>query len=143
MKHLRAGLFAGLLVASNAAGVCVNGNPTVRYEYFHSNAVFLGTVLSAKEIPAESDSDKGFLDGSMYKVRVDKTFRGKLGRTVDIFSENSSGRFPMDVGRQYLVFVYGDLKRTMVDNCGNSGLVTERSSALKQIKQIQERQRSR
>ena len=140
-NKILAGFVIGLLSVSDAVGACLQGHPTVRYEYSHSNAVFLGTVLSAKLAPAEDSA--GFLDGSVYKVRTDKILRGKLPDTVDIFSENSSGRFPMEVGQQYLLFVYSDLGRIMVDNCGNSGPVAETSSVLKQIRQIQQQQKSK
>jgi hypothetical protein len=57
------------------------------------------------------------------------SLRGKVSCTVELFSENSSGRFPMTVGTTYVVFAYRALGRTMVDSCGNSGPLPEKAEA--------------
>lgn len=138
MKKILATVFAGALGVLPSVAVCLKGHLTVKWEYQHSNAVFIGTVLSAKDVPAENEAGTGFLEGVQYQVRVDRTFRGTFPQSIGIVSENSSGRFPMETGRQYLLFVYSDRGRSMVDNCGNSGLIRDSASVLKQIKQIRQ-----
>jgi hypothetical protein len=93
-----------VLVAGDTA--CLNGHPTVQIEYRLRNSVFVGTVRSEHN---ESAEEKYFdQNGVRYTVRVDEVLRGRPPKTVLLFSENSSGRFPMQVGTKYLLFVYRD-----------------------------------
>jgi hypothetical protein len=71
-------------------------------------------------------------------VKVDRVLHGKmLGKdTVTIFSENSPEKFPMQVGKQYLLFVHLNYNRYEIDNCGNSGLLE--ASAFENAKQLKE-----
>jgi hypothetical protein len=117
--------------ASNAA-VCLSGQPSVSEEFRSSDAVFVGYVISER---AEPES-KNYFDGDTYVVRIEEPLRGLLRGQIRLFSENSSGRFPMIVGAKYLLFVYRELGRTMVDACGNSGLVSERSEALSLVRRL-------
>ena len=95
------------------------------FGYARSFSVFTATVISQRHVPP---LDKFFdLDGDMYTIKVEEVFRGKLPRTVELFSENSSGRFLMTVGAKYILFIYREHGRLMVDNCGNSDLLTEGS----------------
>src|SRR5689334_1758249 len=86
-----------------AFAVCLNGNPSIEQEYRDSSAVFTGHVVSAKDVP--DFAEPGFLAGTRYVVRVTKVFKGRPGRTITLFTEYSSGRFPMGVGADYLVFL--------------------------------------
>jgi hypothetical protein len=112
---------------------CVNGYPSVAAEW-RMRRVFTGTVLSMRDEP---ETDHFDVDGQTYTVRVDEALRGRIGKTVRIFSENSSGRFPMDVGRKYLLFVYRARDRLIVDNCGNSGIYRESSSTMRAVRKLQ------
>jgi len=112
----------------------VNGHISISSEYRTSKAVVIGTVMSEKIVPETTD---GFFDdGTTYRVRVDRTFRGELPVTVNIFSENTSGRFPMDVGSKYLMFVYAAHGRLLIDYCGNSGLLSKSSQVLQQVEKL-------
>ena len=42
----------------------------------------------------------------------------------------------MQLNREYLLFVYEDHGRLMVDNCGNSGLSSHRSKARAEVSRI-------
>jgi len=108
--------------------VCLEGHPSVRQEYAKSWAVFTGRVLSAREVPPTADDR--WLNGTMYTVGVRRVMRGTPPTRLDVFSENSSGRFPMDRGVVYLLFVYHDLGRYAVDNCGNSAPLSQAGAAL-------------
>jgi hypothetical protein len=57
-------------------------------------------------------------------------------KTIRLFSENSSGRFQMQVGETYLLFAYDALGRTAIDNCGNSGLVHDRAYELGAVRSM-------
>jgi hypothetical protein len=112
-----------------AFAVCLNGNPSIEQEYRDSSAVFTGHVVSAKDVP--DFAEPGFLAGTRYVVRVTRVFKGRPGRTITLFTEYSSGRFPMDVGADYLVFLsVRKGEPAAVDYCGNSGLLREKSAAL-------------
>lgn len=124
-----------LLLIQNAWAVCLNGHPSVAKEYKQSRAVFVGEVLSEKpEAPAD-----GFLDGTSYVVRVREVFRGKPSQTLSLFSENSSGRFPMKVNEAYLFFVYQQSGHMMVDNCGNSKLLSLASKDIAEIRKLKQK----
>lgn len=120
------------LLIQNAWAVCLNGHPSVAKEYKQSFAVFVGEVSSER---SEAPSN-GFLDGTSYVVRVREVFRGKPSRTLSLFSENGSGRFPMKVNEAYLLFVYQQSGRMMVDNCGNSKLLSSATKDLAAIKKL-------
>lgn len=54
-------------------------------------------------------------------MKVEAVYRGDVSGSLVIFSENSSGRFPMEPHIPYVLFIYREAGRLMVDNCGNSG----------------------
>ena len=84
---------AVLLLGSSHAGfaACVLSDYSVRAELDRSTTVVVGTVM-AERATAET---KNFLEGVTYSVRVDETLHGRDAKAVELFSENSSGRFPM------------------------------------------------
>jgi hypothetical protein len=69
----------------------------------------------------------------MYRVQVDKIYRGKIAPKTVIFSENSSGRFPMEEGHKYLLFISMEGGRLVVDNCGNSALLSNSDELVRQV----------
>jgi hypothetical protein len=116
----------------NARFVCVFGNPTVAEEY-RLRRVFVGTVVSERYEPPTKYFDQ---EGTTYTVRVDEPIKGQLQRTIRIFSENSSARWPMQVGTKYLLFVYRDSGRAIVDSCGNSEVYTASSLQLREVRRL-------
>jgi len=86
-----------------------------------AGTTMVGTVEAAAPVP-----DSSFhLDGIDYVVHVDRVIKGRMISTdvVHIFSENSPTKFPMQTGKQYLLFVHRNFNDYEVDNCGNSGLM--------------------
>lgn len=69
--------------------------------YFKSAAVFVGKVISTTPYTGNSD-------GWSYKLKVIKSFRGKLGPTVIVRTEASSGELGLNDGFTYLLFAYRD-----------------------------------
>jgi len=94
--------------------------------------VIVGTVVTER-VTAET---KNLLEGVTYTVRIDEMLHGHAVKTVELFSENSSGRFPMEKEKAYLLFIYRALDRLAVDNCGNSGLLTEKKAVLSSVRQL-------
>ncbi len=122
-------LFACSLSLSAA---CLDGYPTVKQEYARSKFVLIGKVVGHHKTPAERN-EKGFFKGDTYRLAPVRVFKGKMSKPVEIFSENSTARFPMEVNRTYLVFLYADSGRLIVDNCGNSDLEARSGKAIEEI----------
>jgi hypothetical protein len=114
-----------LSLATIEAPACAKSKISVRDEYRASDAVVIGTVLQANRVAPTNN----FLDGTAYVIRVDQKLKGKSPSRIRLFSENSSARFPMRRGMQYLLFI-DNLERSVIDNCGNSGTLSSRRKAL-------------
>jgi hypothetical protein len=123
-------LAALILYSSHAFAACRNGYPTISEEYSSSVMVLVGKVVANRATPFSGDGY--FLDGDTYTVIPLRVLKGNPGSRVDLFSENSTGRFLMYMKREYLLFVYEDHGRLMVDNCGNSDLMPHAKNALAQ-----------
>jgi hypothetical protein len=118
--------------SSVASPACLEGYPSISSEVRKSQAVFIGVVLAERVVPANSDN----LDGTVYSIRVEEVLRGSLPPRVEIFSENSSGRFPMTKGTKYLLFVHRAQAQLSVDNCGNSGPLPEKAEVLAEVRRL-------
>ena len=118
----------------SAQAVCVNGHPSVIKEFRHSKIVAIVTVISARSVPESSDGH--FYEGTIYEAKIERQFRGASLPTVQIFNENSSGRFDMTIGARYLLFIYQEHRKLRVDGCGNSGEVSKDSSVLEQAEKL-------
>jgi hypothetical protein len=115
---------------------CRNGYPDVAREYRESTFVFVGTVQAERKDAAEPTAG-GFYDGVTYTLRIDKPLKGPRQRTVELFSENSTGRFPMTVGDRFLAFAYLESgRRYAIDNCGNSELFNSNSRTLSTVRKL-------
>jgi hypothetical protein len=123
-------LAALILCSSTAFAACPNGWPTISEEYSSSVVVLVGRVDARRATPFSDDGY--FLDGDTYTVVPVHVLKGKPSSRIDLFSENSSGRFPMRMKRKYLLFIYEDHGRLMVDNCGNSELMPRATNTLAQ-----------
>lgn len=123
-----------LLISTIATAVCLKGHPSIAEEYADSQSVFIGKVTSIQDVPESG----AYYDGHNYTVQVQEVFKGNPTNTVVIFSENSSGRFPMSVGSTYILFVYYELGRNQVSNCGNSGLLSEKQDVIQAVRQLKQ-----
>lgn len=121
-------LTALILFSSLASAACVNGYPTISEEYRSSVMVLIGKVVAHAATPAKGD----VYDGVTYTVIPLRVLKGNPGSRIRLFSENSTGRFPMKMKREYLLFIYRDGGRLIVDNCGNSDLMPHGNNALAQ-----------
>lgn len=118
-----------------ASAACLKGHPLVSDEFQGSDAVFVGTVVGVRSVP----EDGFYYEGMIYLIELKEKFRGNVDFTVEVFSENSSGRFPMEQGGTYLLFVYWEHERFLVNSCGNSGAVSERPDAMETVRQLSAR----
>jgi hypothetical protein len=113
------------LAAETMPPVCPRAKTTVRDEYRASDVVLVGTVVRATPVPLSRD----YQEGAAYIVHVNETLKGRAPAQLRLFSENGGTRFPMRVGTKYLLFV-DHLERSVIDNCGNSGVLAKRRQAL-------------
>jgi hypothetical protein len=133
-RSFSSALSAFLLTGMSAHPVCLNGHPSVGEEYRNSKAVVLARLVGQREVPETSDGF--YFDGTIYRIKIERTFRGSIGADAEIFSENSSGRFPMVVGSKYLLFINERHDRQLVDYCGNSGMLSRRGKELREIERL-------
>jgi hypothetical protein len=96
--------------------------------------VVIASVVQEKPIAAMPD--EYFLEGKIYGLTVEKAFRGNPGPTLELFDENTSGRFDMSVGTKYLLFVYEEHGRLRVDNCGHSAKLSMSGATIKQVEKL-------
>lgn len=128
-----------LVCAPSARGVCSEPWPKPNAEFFHSDLVITGIVLSQRTLHVEHgylDSDDS--DEIYYQIRVRQVFRGKVGQTVKVWSSVDSVGLYLDTGREYLLFAYqhpghGTFR---VSACGNSGKLEEAKETIRQIEAI-------
>jgi hypothetical protein len=127
MRNITAALTVFALGAPlSVLAVCVEGHIRVEAEVGRSWAIVIGRVESEREVPPPPGDE---YPGTEYRLKVLEILRGEPQSDINLFSEHTSGAFPMDVGATYLAFVQRDKKVAFIDYCGNSGRA-EKSQAL-------------
>jgi hypothetical protein len=127
-----------LLAGSASAQSQWKAHPSVGEEFTNCAIVILGEVISARDVPEPG----GFIRGTFYQIRVTEVFKGSPSKTVELYSENSSGRFPMQIGVSYLVFaregVFEGIKgaRLAIDSCGNSGTLEQSRQEVEAVRKL-------
>lgn len=118
-----------------AQSACVfDADRTISGEFDHSEYVVLATPVSTVHTP--TSTDRYFLDGDDTTIRIMKVFKGSPIQSLKVFSENSSGRFPLELNEPYVLFLYQDHGRFQVDNCGHSGLVEKSRLVLRSVRAL-------
>ena len=119
-------------ILGHAHAVCLNGHPTVENEFQRSDDVVVARVLDSVAIRDPEEPD--MVGRYRYNLHIQRSFKGRpAGRDIVIFSENTSSRFPMDVGEEYLLFIRQWSEGDAVDACGNSSLLSKGGPALSLI----------
>jgi hypothetical protein len=118
---------------SHASAACLVPHPRVCAEFFSSDAVFVGKVISIRTVPESGNS--GF-DEWIYQLKVQKVFRGQMPKVTEVRTENASGRFPLVSGKTYLLFARTEQGHLQITNCGNSSAITDGKKALADLKTI-------
>ena len=96
--------------------------------------IIMGQVTGKPQILQEDPSDPIGVTAYLYTVHVLRQLKGTTPENITIRSENTSARFPMDVGEKYLLFLSKD-HDFWVNSCGNSAPLEESGDALYRIKQ--------
>jgi len=77
--------------------------------------------------------------GAVYDIEVLRVIKGRPGPRVALFSENSTARFWLDVGGEYLFFISEETfdepigRRLTIDTCGNSASSEKAKEVLKRL----------
>jgi hypothetical protein len=116
------------LFATISFAQCSKTTP-VAQEYKDAQAVIIGTVESARQVPQSWDT----LDGTDYVLHIDQKVKGKQSGEITIFSEHSVQKFDLQVGKQYLLFLNNNYQHWQVLTCGNSGSLDESGQVIKQL----------
>jgi hypothetical protein len=96
--------------------------------------VFLANVLSEAAVVSKDD----FIEGWRYRVRVKRSFRGTVTETVEVYTENTSSRLPLIVGRDYLLFARTSDGRLLIrDDCGPASDESRLSDNIREIDRLQ------
>ena len=80
--------------------VCLNGKPSIELELKSSQFVFSAEVIDEKSIMGLQNTS----DATVYGLRIIEVFKGDTQETIVAYSHNDSGRFPMILGENYLIF---------------------------------------
>lgn len=132
-------MLALLTFGPEALAFCYSPQIRVSDEYFISNLVLTGTVTASRDIV--DPADPGFTTGTFYTIHVDSVYRGNATRSLNVYSENSTARFPMEEHKTYLLFLTKNPDKTwVVDNCGNSGAASLSSPVMDQLRHLPLRQ---
>jgi len=131
---------AVLGVTATANAVCLDENFVSGYhlplekEVRSAVAIVLGKVTRKRDL-VENPADPDGITATIYTMQVSRAVLGKVTPIIRIRSENDSGRFWMDVGKEYLLFLSKDVQHGLffVDSCGNSGVASDRETVLRQV----------
>lgn len=132
MNKLIVILLVIILIPQTLLAVCLEGNPSVSEEYAKRSNIVIGKVVKIEDVPELGK----YYEGQNYTVEIIETINGNLNGVVRIFSENSSGRFPMDLGKNYILFLYEEPGLLQVDNCGNSGELPEKQGVANEVRNL-------
>ena len=126
-RFVRALCAAAFSVPCAVHAVCLNGTPSIEQEFRDSAIVAVGVARAARDVGAPDDP--AGIDHTIYTVRLTRAFKGApAGRTIEVVSDNTSARFPLERGVRYLLFIGEAKDGRYVDNCGWSGALRDKDT---------------
>jgi len=118
--------------AARVPGYCPVPALRANGEFFKSDVIVVGTVLTVREVSASGDDPGGWY----YGLQINETFRGTARERFTVYTENSSGRFPLRQGETYLLFARWENGRYEIGNCGNSELLSRATKSIQILKNL-------
>ena len=94
--------------------------------------IVIGKVVRAEPLQEDATDPEG-ITAYIYTVQVLRQLKGHLPKVITLRTENDSGRYPMDVGEQHLLFLSAEGKHFVADSCGNSSLLPRGRAVLKSV----------
>jgi hypothetical protein len=130
---------ACFLVDKEAIALCYGdseypAHPSIKQEYELSKFVIIGIALSKQKI-SSSDDPLGYI-ATLYTIKPLRIFKGNPQSKFIIYSENTTARFPMNIGEEYIIFVQKPNDILIVYNCGHSGLVNDSAGVIEKVKAL-------
>jgi hypothetical protein len=114
-------------VVDTCYALCVyDRHPSVSQEFTTSTYVIIGMQVHERSVSSDDDPDG--VAAIIYSVRPIEVLKGVAGRNISIWSENTSGRFVIEKGEKYLLFVKTSDEGLYIDNCGNSGPIDNKNT---------------
>lgn len=110
--------------------LCPHPNIKANGEFFKADLVFTGEVLSQRYV------ERGDNAGWYYRIRLLHVLKGPTLKEVTVYTEDEVSRFPLEIGRDYLLFAYRGGGRFWIDSCGNSALLSEAAESIARIQNI-------
>ena len=138
-------LLALFATAPPAAAIAADCRPeftdecTIASQLRDSRAVAIVRVVSALHLPGD-DADDDYYGGDIYTLEPVEVLKGTVPARFATFSENTSGRFPLEVGRTYLLLL-GRRKNDVLWYVqmgwrGNSGLLADKPATLARVRRL-------
>ena len=118
--------------------LCLRGHPSVAAEAAAAPLIVTARIVQQRQL-FEDASDPEGVTGTVYSAEVTSWVKGASPAQIQIYSENTSSRFPMDVQSDYVLWLFKDGTWYFVDNCGNSTELAGHSAVLESVKREQER----
>lgn len=123
--------FGLLMLAMPTFGFCFQPHPTVQCDFLDSDAVFIGKVTRVRAITAD-----GFTDGWYYDLHVIRLFRGPSTDVIEVYTGNDSGRYPLEVAKEYLIFASINEGKLTIGNCDDSAPLSQANAIIRQIQKL-------
>jgi hypothetical protein len=80
----------------------------------------------------EDSNDPTGITATLYRIKVLQRLKGAVA-SISVRSENTSARFPMDTGEDYLLFLNKDGKTYFVNSCGNSAIKKQAATVIAEL----------
>lgn len=122
---------AALFFATPAFGFCFQPHPSVACDFFNSDAVFTGKVISVH--PAEEGR---FPDAYYYRLNVLQLFRGPQQKVIEVYTGNDSRGYFLDLGKEYLIFTRLYEGKFTIGNCDDSAPLSEAEATIRQVQKL-------
>jgi len=120
----------------SANALCLDGRTlSVQDEAKGSAAVITG-ILEKERILSEDKADPDGVTAFLYTVKVVSHLKGVMRNFVNIRSENTSSRFPLDAKVEYILFLKQNGNDFVIDSCGNSGPLSTHGNAVAEVQQL-------
>lgn len=88
----------------SANALCLDGRALSVQEEANSSAAVITGILEQERILSEDKADPNGVTTVPYTVKVVSYLKGTVRNVVNIRSENTSFRFPLDVKVEYIIF---------------------------------------
>jgi hypothetical protein len=141
MNKTLAAIFISI-ISNSVYAYCDGGYPniSVAEELKKSEFVIIGSTSSRKILVDPIENPQGY-EAEIFQVKVERVLSGKPKEYVTkeyltIYNYNASSRFPMELGKKYLLFVSEGADGYWVNSCGNSNEIEQSQNTVELIKKI-------